>query len=280
MIDQTAQMCYNIDAHTDAGRFAFLRQPVNQLHIRRYEQSAPYVCVDVSRPRSCEQRPAHKERFAMSRPKLSRQLSAIDQIKQGFVAPPGHISKAFILVAAEQGLKFCSKCHKALPTQEFVENRAEGDGLARYCRDCKAILDKEQYERVKDKLKKKRTNQKIKLAGLLGGYCARCGYSEFPSSLDFHHIDPDEKEDVGVFSAINFESAKQEIDKCALLCKNCHTAYHSGEWDIEFVKRRGVGWTIEVPEPGPGPGADRQRFYPDSLEEGHHVNQNRLPGQV
>jgi hypothetical protein len=48
-----------------------------------------------------------------------------------------------------------------------------------------------------------------------------------------------------VISNKGFQKARDEIDKCVLLCRNCHTAYHAEEWDAKFIKRDGLGWTIE-----------------------------------
>lgn len=73
-----------------------------------------------------------------------------------------------------------------------------------------------------------------------GGCCVDCGYSKCPASLGFHHRDPNEKEFWigGLSERINsiFEldvKIKNEIDKCDLLCQNCHVLKHS---DIDFFE--------------------------------------------
>ena len=81
----------------------------------------------------------------------------------------------------------------------------------------------------------------------IGGECQRCGYSEFYQALAFHHVDPAEK-DLPISKVIysgDFDRAYAEVDKCALLCFNCHQSYHAQQWDAEFVKRDGGGWTIK-----------------------------------
>lgn len=59
--------------------------------------------------------------------------------------------------------------------------------------------------------------------------CERCGESH-PACLDFHH--KGEKEN-GVAELVNEKRAskeriRQEIDKCEVLCANCHRKHHSG----------------------------------------------------
>lgn len=61
-----------------------------------------------------------------------------------------------------------------------------------------------------------------------GGKCCKCGYNKTLSALEFHHIDPAEKD----FSISknghtkSFEKIKLELDKCILVCANCHREIH------------------------------------------------------
>ena len=61
-----------------------------------------------------------------------------------------------------------------------------------------------------------------------------CGYGQCDAALDFHHIDPDEK-NFGICRRIDkaWETIQKELDKCVLLCKNCHAEYHDGYLDLE-----------------------------------------------
>lgn len=62
-----------------------------------------------------------------------------------------------------------------------------------------------------------------------GGKCKLCGYDKFECALDFHHPDPENK-DINFVSAWSWSWSrlKKELDKCVLLCKNCHSAVHTG----------------------------------------------------
>jgi 5-methylcytosine-specific restriction endonuclease McrA len=70
----------------------------------------------------------------------------------------------------------------------------------------------------------------------LGGKCAACGFDKYDCALDIHHLVPAEK-DVA-FRTMRFWSLsriEKEIEKCVLLCKNCHAAVHAGEIVLEKV---------------------------------------------
>lgn len=71
---------------------------------------------------------------------------------------------------------------------------------------------------------------KLKAVNYLGGKCAICGYDNCIEALEFHHINPEEKEFAisGKFN-ISWEKLKHELDKCQLLCANCHRELHSSE---------------------------------------------------
>ncbi len=69
-----------------------------------------------------------------------------------------------------------------------------------------------------------------------GGKCERCGYDKCMASLDFHHIDPTQKE-FSICQAnrhTNWEKIQKELDKCMLLCKNCHYELHYEVWEIKL----------------------------------------------
>ena len=63
-----------------------------------------------------------------------------------------------------------------------------------------------------------------------GGKCIKCGYNKCQRALSFHHINPKEK-DFDLSSrglTRSWERIKKEIDKCVLLCANCHMEVHDG----------------------------------------------------
>lgn len=65
-----------------------------------------------------------------------------------------------------------------------------------------------------------------------GGKCQICGYDKCLDALDFHHIDPSQK-DWSIKSSLMRKSLilgklKPELDKCALVCCRCHREIHAG----------------------------------------------------
>jgi predicted HNH restriction endonuclease len=58
-----------------------------------------------------------------------------------------------------------------------------------------------------------------------GGKCEHCGYDKYRGALEFHHKDPTKKDPTGL-KAYKLERLFAEVDKCKLLCSNCHREEH------------------------------------------------------
>lgn len=67
---------------------------------------------------------------------------------------------------------------------------------------------------------------KQKCVDYKGGKCEKCGYCKSLNALDFHHTDPDEKDFQIGGSRRSWETVRSELDKCLLLCANCHREEH------------------------------------------------------
>lgn len=88
-------------------------------------------------------------------------------------------------------------------------------------------------EEEKKKLKSQhviswRKRKKIELINYKGGECECCGYKRCVSALEFHHKDPKEKDFNISGKSYSIERLKKEIDKCILVCSNCHSEIHEG----------------------------------------------------
>lgn len=82
-----------------------------------------------------------------------------------------------------------------------------------------------------DRLRNIKRIIKHKLIMYKGGKCEICGYDKCEGALQFHHLNPQEKE--FTISQVNlnesefsFENLLKEVDKCQLLCANCHAEQH------------------------------------------------------
>jgi len=58
------------------------------------------------------------------------------------------------------------------------------------------------------------------------GGCAICGYKKCLSALAFHHVGGSKVDKVSSLQSIS--AVRNEIDKCVLLCANCHAEVHAG----------------------------------------------------
>ncbi len=113
--------------------------------------------------------------------------------------------------------KHCPKCNRIKSLDEFYT--VSGPKLFyAYCKDCSRNL-----------VVKHNNIFKALCIDYKGGKCILCGYCKCDSALEFHHIDPTKKD----FSISNSnkreltEGIKQELDKCVLLCANCHREVHA-----------------------------------------------------
>lgn len=90
---------------------------------------------------------------------------------------------------------------------------------------CKSCWGHRTYKYKKDilhELKEKR-----------GGKCERCGYDKCYAALVWHHRDPSEK-DPAYSRQMARSKLEAEIEKCDLLCSNCHTEVHIERGDYKF----------------------------------------------
>ena len=92
--------------------------------------------------------------------------------------------------------------------------------------------DKVYREKKLEQLNAKR-NQKIEYArNLKLGYgCCLCGYDRCGDSLEFHHVNPEDKgREISQLlrGSWNIYYLKMELAKCVILCSNCHREYHAG----------------------------------------------------
>jgi hypothetical protein len=82
---------------------------------------------------------------------------------------------------------------------------------------------KQIYERNKISMKKLSRSKKVRAVEYLGGKCSICGYNKCMAALDFHHKNGDDKYmSIGKLLIRSWDTIQKELDKCVLLCANCH----------------------------------------------------------
>src|SRR3989344_3716406 len=61
-----------------------------------------------------------------------------------------------------------------------------------------------------------------------GGQCMTCGYKKYSGALDFHHIDKNKEFGISKDGITrSWERIRKELDKCILVCSNCHREIHA-----------------------------------------------------
>lgn len=80
------------------------------------------------------------------------------------------------------------------------------------------------------KQKERAIKRKLELIKAKGGECEICGYKKNIAALEFHHLDPNTKSfqlDSRNLSNTSPSKLLEEVDKCILVCANCHRELHN-----------------------------------------------------
>ena len=113
--------------------------------------------------------------------------------------------------------KICSKCKRELPLTSYHKNGFNSQGRQQYrgyCKDCANNREKARYQEKKDYI----NQQKV--------CCEKCGDTRV-WVLDFHHRDKDDKDfTIGALKKGSISVIQKEIEKCVVLCANCHREFH------------------------------------------------------
>lgn len=131
-------------------------------------------------------------------------------------------------------MKRCSGCKEMLDVDDFPwKSRAKGIRQAR-CKACYREYNRAYYaqgERTKQIPRVRSANQANRQRYLdwkAQQKCANCGESS-TECLDLHHIDPSQKDAaVSTLTTRGWAVIQREIQKCIVLCANCHRKVHAG----------------------------------------------------
>ena len=125
-------------------------------------------------------------------------------------------------------LRYWIDKHKIVRTRKSLLSKHE-------CEMCGETNQKNFYGRRKSLCKKCQNIQSVdkwisiknKAIKYKGGSCMHCGYSKFYGALEFHHRDPSKKDFVWNKLRLKpWTEITKELDKCDLLCANCHREVH------------------------------------------------------
>ena len=129
-------------------------------------------------------------------------------------------------------MKKCIKCKVLKPLEDFNKKSCRKDGLDSICRECMHLLGQQHYQNNKEQYRNRKLKNKSIKRNFLKDIkkdlkCSQCPENH-PATLDFHHKDPKEK-DHGISQMLDYSKEKilEEMQKCIILCSNCHRKLHS-----------------------------------------------------
>lgn len=94
------------------------------------------------------------------------------------------------------------------------------------------IVERSKFYRIKRRIRVRECRRKLKKRCITykGGSCIICGYSRSINALQFHHRNPDQKDfQISSSKTTRWEVVVNELDKCDLVCSNCHHEIHEAE---------------------------------------------------
>lgn len=164
----------------------------------------------------------------------------------------------------------CKKCGKAFPFSVVIEGKQRNLKNRRYCLDCSPFglhntrqLETDNGKQVGDiceceecsrvyayehraghtttlcnscVVNRRRFMIKDKCVEYKGNECIVCGYNRCSRNMTFHHLDPELKEfGISGNHSKSWENIRSELDKCVMLCSNCHGETHNGLIELQTL---------------------------------------------
>jgi len=137
-------------------------------------------------------------------------------------------------------IKECPKCGEIKSFDEFNKDKTRKNMIASWCRDCNTKSNKIFREANKERYSYNANKRVRKQRDIIDEYkiekgCIKCGYNKIASVLEFHHIDKETKEySIGSIVGNNLKKVWREINKCIILCSNCHQEFHY-YWEFKGI---------------------------------------------
>lgn len=140
-------------------------------------------------------------------------------------------------------MKTCSTCEVEKEDSDFPFKNKAQNKLSPVCRSCQSLASKKHYQNNKQSYFDRSNESERKAREFMINYlkehpCVDCGYSNI-LALDFHHLG---NKRIGVGRAVangSLKKLQEEIDKCVVLCANCHRIRTAKENDWSKLQHVG-----------------------------------------
>lgn len=164
-------------------------------------------------------------------------------------------------------MPICLNCNDKFPNRIRIDGKTRIINKRKYCLDCSPFGQKnnqqihlspkgdhctckicdEPFEYRRGKVgghkicsrcfrRGKRRELKTKMVAIKGGCCLLCGYNKYLGSLTFHHLDPNQKSfDIAGNHCLGWARIEKELEKCILVCRNCHGEIEAGLWGSDVM---------------------------------------------
>lgn len=138
------------------------------------------------------------------------------------------------LAMIDADTKICNVCKEEKKLSEFHPNKKCRLGVTGTCRSCNQDRVNKWYrdnrKRRQEVVNKANRELKLRAIEYMGGVCSDCKKEYPPCVMQFHHLDGRTKKDNPPYFRY-WPKLKKELDKCVMLCANCHLIRHHGGCD-------------------------------------------------
>lgn len=133
-------------------------------------------------------------------------------------------------------MRECTSCKQSKLDDDFRRDKTRKSGYHSQCKTCCSARYKASYDdKYNVKARQRAANKKVEYSEVISLYkqergCKCCPEND-PVCLEFHHLDPTRKEfGLAIDAAYrNWEKVLAEIEKCVVVCSNCHKKIHAGK---------------------------------------------------
>lgn len=129
--------------------------------------------------------------------------------------------------------RLCKVCETVKVLEEFSNNPQCNFGKTHTCKECVCNRSRKHYlENTEKKLvlaNERNRRLKDKAIKFMGGKCTDCEGKFHRCVYDFHHTDGMKEMNPSYALTMKWERAVKELEKCVLLCANCHRMRHFKE---------------------------------------------------